>query len=296
MTRPSAQISPAHPLIREYQRSLADLRGQGVEHELGLRRPFENLLADSARLHGWRFVAEVGAKAGGHRIRPDGTVFDANSLPRGFWESKDSHDDLDREIDRKIRLGYPVGNTIFEDTRRGVLYQNRSPVMEADLSNTRDLADLLFRFYSHTEPEIREFEVAVEEFGQRVPDLARGLALKIEEAHKQRPGPDFWSFIAPLGYQWHSHHVRGETLRIEAKEPGQIRLNDGFILIGGVPARNGLEDVATECPGIKIQSVIKDVHVKGIAVRIWQCEQYSTVLHSVVAESPLVDDAAPQAV
>jgi predicted helicase len=184
MTRPSAQISPAHPLIREYQRSLADLRGQGVEHELGLRRPFENLLADSARLHGWRFVAEVGAKAGGHRIRPDGTVFDANSLPRGFWESKDSHDDLDREIDRKIRLGYPVGNTIFEDTRRGVLYQNRSPVMEADLSNTRDLADLLFRFYSHTEPEIREFEVAVEEFGQRVPDLARGLALKIEEAHK----------------------------------------------------------------------------------------------------------------
>jgi predicted helicase len=184
MSRPSAQISPAHPLIREYQRSLAALRGQGVENELGLRRPFENLLADSARLHGWRFVAESGAKAGGHRIRPDGTVFDANSLPRGFWESKDSHDDLDREIDRKIRRGYPLGNTIFEDTRRAVLYQNRNPVMRADLSNTRDLADLLFRFYSHTEPEIREFEQAVEEFGQRVPDLARGLAHKIEEAHQ----------------------------------------------------------------------------------------------------------------
>jgi hypothetical protein len=71
MPRPSAQISPAHPLIREYQRSLAALRGQGVENELGLRRPFENLLADSARLHGWRFVAECGAKAGGHRNRED---------------------------------------------------------------------------------------------------------------------------------------------------------------------------------------------------------------------------------
>jgi predicted helicase len=184
MPRPSAQISPAHPLIREYQRSLAALRGQGVENELGLRRPFENLLADSARLHGWRFVAEWGAKAGGHRIRPDGTVFDANSLPRGFWESKDSHDDLDREIDRKIRRGYPISNTIFEDTRRAVLYQNRTPVMRADLSNTRDLADLLFRFYSHTEPEIQEFEQAVEEFGQRVPNLARGLADKIAEAHQ----------------------------------------------------------------------------------------------------------------
>ena len=198
MPRPSAQISPAHPLIREYQRSLEALRGQGVENELGLRRPFENLLADSARLHGWRFVAEWGAKAGGHRIRPDGTVFDANSLPRGYWESKDSHDDLNREIDRKIRRGYPLSNTIFEDTRRGVLYQDRNQVMEADLSNARDLADLLFRFYSHTEPEIREFEQAVKEFGQRVPDLARGLAHKIEEAHQHnRPFQEaFGKFFA----------------------------------------------------------------------------------------------------
>jgi predicted helicase len=49
MPRPSAQITPAHPLIREYQRSLAALRGQGVENELGLRRPFENLLADNLK-------------------------------------------------------------------------------------------------------------------------------------------------------------------------------------------------------------------------------------------------------
>jgi hypothetical protein len=135
MTRASASVSAAHPLIREYHRSLADLRSQGVEHELGLRRSFENLLAGSARLHGWQYVAESGAKAGGHRIRPDGTVFDPNNFPRGFWESKDSHDDLDREIDRKLRRGYPDTNTIFEDTRRAVLYQNHAKAMEADLSD-----------------------------------------------------------------------------------------------------------------------------------------------------------------
>jgi hypothetical protein len=72
MMRASASVSPSHPLIREYHRSLAELRSQGVEHELGLRRSFENLLAGSARLHGWQYVAESGAKAGGHRIRPDG--------------------------------------------------------------------------------------------------------------------------------------------------------------------------------------------------------------------------------
>ena len=72
MMRASASVSPSHPLIREYHRSLAELRSQGVEHELGLRRSFENLLAGSARLHGWQYVAESGAKAGGHRMRPDG--------------------------------------------------------------------------------------------------------------------------------------------------------------------------------------------------------------------------------
>jgi hypothetical protein len=108
MTRGSAQILPSHRLIQEYQRSLADLGAHGIRHELGLRFPFETLLADSAKLRGWRFVAEYGAKSAGRQIRPDGTVFDANSLPRGFWESKDSADDLAREIERKIPRGYPV--------------------------------------------------------------------------------------------------------------------------------------------------------------------------------------------
>jgi predicted helicase len=64
-----------------------------------------------------------------------------------------------------------------------VLYQNHSKALEADLSDARQLADLLFRFYAHTEPAIHEFEQAVAEFGKRVPDLAHGLAEKIAEAH-----------------------------------------------------------------------------------------------------------------
>jgi predicted helicase len=185
MSRQTASIGANHALIREYHRSLSSLRGQGIEHELALRRPFESLLAGSARLHGWEYIAEMASLAGGHRIRPDGMVRDANGLPRGYWEAKDTRDDLAREIDRKIRQGYPVGNTIFEDTRRAILYQDRAPSYEADLGNPRDIADLLFRFYAHTEPQIREFEQAVTEFEQRVPELARGLALKIAEAHRR---------------------------------------------------------------------------------------------------------------
>ncbi len=198
MTRPAAQITPAHPLIREYHRSLAAIRAQGVEHETALRHAFQNLLDGTARLHNWQFIAELGAKAGGHTIRPDGTVRDANSLPRGYWEAKDSRDDLTREIDRKIRLGYPVNNTIFEDTTRAVLYQDRSPVFEANLTDPLDVSNLLHRFYAHTEPEIRGFEEAVEQFEKRVPELARGLAAKIEEAHhRNQPFQNaFASFFA----------------------------------------------------------------------------------------------------
>ena len=54
-------------------------------------------------------------------------------LVRGHWEAKDTSDDLDAEIAKKIKRGYPLKNIIFEDTRTGVLIQNRQAVMPADL-------------------------------------------------------------------------------------------------------------------------------------------------------------------
>ena len=176
MTSRAVSLSASHPLIKAYHRSLTETRLLGVEHESALRHAFQNLLRETARLHGWNLIAELGAKAGGRRIQPDGTLWDANNLPRGYWEAKDSRDDLEREVRRKIDKGYPTGNIIFEDTQRAVLYQDRARAFEADLADPRQVADLLHRFYSHTEPQIRKFEEAVEQFEQRVPELARGLA------------------------------------------------------------------------------------------------------------------------
>ncbi len=42
------------------------------------------------------------AAPGDRRNVPDGTVRDENSLPRGYWEAKDSGDDLRAEIAKKI--------------------------------------------------------------------------------------------------------------------------------------------------------------------------------------------------
>jgi len=177
-------ISPHHRAIRRYYASLQAFRDQNVESELNLRPAFEFLLTDTAKLHGWTLVPELSQKTAGSLVRPDGTLRDANSLPRGYWEAKDTHDDLDAEIQRKIARGYKLSNIIFEDTQTGVLFQNKQEVLRAHLGDPHELAKLLNQFFAYTEPDIEGFEEAVEEFKERVPELAAGLAQKIREAHQ----------------------------------------------------------------------------------------------------------------
>ena len=51
--------------------------------------------------------------------------------------------------------------------------------MRVKLTDTSKLADLLNQFYAYTEPDIESFQRAVEKFKEGVPELARGLADKI---------------------------------------------------------------------------------------------------------------------
>ncbi len=178
-------IAPTHRSIRKYYENVAALRAQGVLNEMSVRSPFESLLQETARLKDWTFIAELSGKSGGAIIRPDGTLRDRNSLPRGYWEAKDTQDDLDTEVKKKIARGYPLSNIIFEDTQTGVLFQRKQKINGPyGLSNPKELAALLNQFFSYTEPDIEGFEEAVDEFKERVPDLARGLVEKIQQAHK----------------------------------------------------------------------------------------------------------------
>ena len=154
---------------------------------MNIRSPFQSLLEDTARLKGWTLIPELSEKASGGSVRPDGTVRDSNSLPRGYWEAKDTKDDLDAEIKRKTARGYKLSNTIFEDTQTGILFQNKQEVLRVPLGDPQELAKLLNQFFSYTEPDIEGFEEAVGEFKERVPDLALGLVGKIKQAHKDNP-------------------------------------------------------------------------------------------------------------
>jgi predicted helicase len=177
-------IKATHKAIQAYYQALQAYREHDVGHETALRSAFQNLLAETAKTHHLLLVPEQSTKSGGKRVVPDGTLCDDFNLHRGYWEAKDTDDKLDAEIAKKIKKGYPLSNIIFEDTRQAVLFQGKREVLRIDLTDPQNIADLLNQFYAYTEPEHEDFAKAVEEFQDRVPDLARGLADKITTAHR----------------------------------------------------------------------------------------------------------------
>ena len=185
MTNPA--IKPNHKAIKAYYEALQAYDRQDVEHETALRTAFQSLLEQLGRQFGWTLIPELSDKAAGKSIRPDGTFRDDYYITRGHWEAKDSHDHLETEIKKKIAKGYPTGNIIFEDTRQAQLYQNRERAMIVDLTDARKLADLLNAFFAYTEPAHENFGKAIDEFKERVPDLALGLVEKIKAAHTDNP-------------------------------------------------------------------------------------------------------------
>lgn len=184
MTTSAGAIKATHKAIKAYYEALEKYARQDIDHESAVRSAFQNLLDELGRRFGWTLIPELSLTTKAGPIRPDGTFRDDYYITRGYWEAKDTGDKLEMEIRRKIGKGYPLTNTIFEDTRQAVLYQNGGLAMRVDLADPQKLADLLNAFFSYREPAHEDFNTAVEEFRERVPDLARGLVEKIRDAHQ----------------------------------------------------------------------------------------------------------------
>jgi hypothetical protein len=88
-------VKPTHKAVKAYYAALARFDHMSVDHETAVRSAFQTLLADAARSHGWTLVPEQRIKVAGTWIVPDGTLRD-EYLPRGYWEAKDTDDDLAR--------------------------------------------------------------------------------------------------------------------------------------------------------------------------------------------------------
>ncbi len=176
---------PAYPHIERYQSELNRLLEYGgSDSELSIRPAFQGCLDAYCREHKEKLalVPELRALSG---VVPDGTVKDTLRMARGYWEAKDSHDDLDAEITRKFDRGYPRDNIIFEDSRTAVLIQNREEAMRADMSRPGDLHRLIRRFLDYELPQIEEFRQAQSQFKTDLPAVLENLRQAVEEAESE---------------------------------------------------------------------------------------------------------------
>ena len=173
---------PDYPFIKRYYESLQQLVAvSGSDNELVIRPAFQNCLAEYCLAHREKLtlVSELRTPTG---VIPDGTVKDTLRMARGYWEAKDSHDDLDAEIVRKFNLGYPQENILFEDSRTAALIQSGGQAMRVDMTRPGELHRLIQRFLDYELPQIGEFRQARQQFKTDLPSVLEDLRAAVEAA------------------------------------------------------------------------------------------------------------------
>ena len=178
---------PSYPHIERYRQQLDKVIAfGGSTNEQSIRTAFAYCLDAYCREHRERMVLvpELALSSG---ARPGGTVKDALRMARGYWEAKDSHDNLDAEIERKFNRGYPRDNIIFEDSQTAVLFQNGHEAMRVDMRRPGELHRLIRTFLDYELPEIEEFRGAWRQFKADLPSVLANLRETVEEAEANSP-------------------------------------------------------------------------------------------------------------
>jgi len=176
-------------LINKYLTELANLRKvSGSQRESVVREAFKDLLKSWGRSLDLTFIPEYELETKAKERRyVDGALLHTLRVPFGYWEAKDEKDDLDAEIDFKLRRGYPKSNIVFEDSTKAVLIQNGEEVMRCGVDEVAELEKLLKLFFGYQRPEIEAFRKAVVQFKLDLPAVLEALREMIERAERQTP-------------------------------------------------------------------------------------------------------------
>ncbi len=176
-------------LINDYLRQLDLIKKiSGSSRETIVREAFKDLLKHWGKQIDLIFLAEYPLKtATKTNISVDGALLHELRMPLGYWEAKDAHDDLDSEVVKKFKKGYPQDNIIFSDDAVAVLWQSRAEVLRCDMTDPQALEKLLKLFFSFERPEIAGFRAAVAQFKTDLPAVLLALRQMIDAAHDANP-------------------------------------------------------------------------------------------------------------
>ncbi|OWY64453.1 DNA methyltransferase [cyanobacterium TDX16] len=157
----------------------------GSRKETSIRFAFQNLLNEYCKPREFKLIPELDYKTRtGKAIRPDGTVKDALRLDWGYWESKDQFDNLNEEIDKKLKKGYPDSNILFEDSQTAVLIQSGNEILRVPMQDGEALDKIITAFINYVRPEVKDFRTAIGAFKQDLPKILDALRDTIERQNE----------------------------------------------------------------------------------------------------------------
>ena len=182
---PRLNLKSNHKAIRDYYATLHQYAQQGITHEGAVSSSFDTLLHACAKQINATFIPQHPMHtAAGNRIIIDGMIRDEYGLPLAYWEAKDIHDDLPRSVQEKRDAGYPLDNTLFQTPQRAILYQNGQKVLDVDITEPTHLITALQHLFTYIPPALDNWQTAVSDFREHVPDLANRLKELIEQRHE----------------------------------------------------------------------------------------------------------------
>ncbi len=178
-------LKPTHKPVKAYYEALKGFKSANVSHETAVRSAFQELLTHCCRQVDWKLIPEFSFKRSQQTtLRIDGALLDDSNLPRGYWEAKDSNDDLEEEVTKKFDLGYPKDNILFQAPERAILWQKSKLVLDEDITKPDRLVETLQELFSYRQPVVMQWEEAATEFKDKIPELAKGVLARIEEERK----------------------------------------------------------------------------------------------------------------
>lgn len=180
-------LKPSYAKVREYYNALNQYGQLNISHETAVREAFASLLDSCAHQFQWKLIHEFRISLPKNKsVIVDGALLDAFTLRRGYWEAKDLQDNLEKEAKKKLEQGYPRNNIIFQTPERALLYQNGIRFgLDEDIRDSENLVELLKVFFAYREPQHEEWETAVAEFSERIPEIADAVKKLIETERKK---------------------------------------------------------------------------------------------------------------
>lgn len=175
-------LKPTHKPVKAYYEVLQQFERIDVTHETAVSTAFQNLLQHCCKQFDWTLVS--GWRIKKTNVLVDGAVIDGFKLAHGYWEAKDSDDDLEKEVKKKFGVGYPQDNILFQEPERAILWQDGKQLLDEDISKADNLIETLKLFLEYQPPHFEQWEEAIEHFSKSIPELAGNLVDLIEKERK----------------------------------------------------------------------------------------------------------------